>query len=89
MEPGAPAHVIARNTPWWTDEGGAADIIAAQTGADRATLMTTVVPQMTQRATGRLAEPQEVADAVALLCSPRSASTTGTQVVDLGFLKAS
>jgi NAD(P)-dependent dehydrogenase (short-subunit alcohol dehydrogenase family) len=43
-------------------------------------------PQLT---TGRLADPQEVADAVALLASPRSASTTGTElVVDSGFLKA-
>ena len=78
------------NTPWWTDEGGAADIIAAQTGADRATLMMTAAPQMMQLATGCLAEPQEIADAVVLLASPRSASTTGTQVVvDSGFLKAS
>ena len=78
------------NTPWWTDEGGAADIIAAQTGADRATLMTTVAPQMMQLATGRLAEAQEIADAVVLLASPRSGSTTGSEfVVDSGFLKAS
>jgi NAD(P)-dependent dehydrogenase (short-subunit alcohol dehydrogenase family) len=78
------------NTPWWTDAGGAADIIAARTGADRATLLTTVAPQMMQLATGRLAEPQEIADAVVLLASPRSASTTGSEVVvDSGFLKAS
>jgi len=78
------------DTPWWTEEGGAADIIAAQTGADRATLMTTVAPEMMQLVTGRLATPQEIADAVVLLASPRSASTTGTQVVvDSGFLKAS
>jgi NAD(P)-dependent dehydrogenase (short-subunit alcohol dehydrogenase family) len=39
--------------------------------------------------TGRLVEPQEVADAVALLASPRSASITGTEIaVDGGFLKA-
>ena len=78
------------DTPWWTAAGGAADIIAAQTGADRATLMTTVAPEMMQLVTGRLATPQEIADAVVLLASPRSASTTGTQVVvDSGFLKAS
>ena len=29
-------------TPWWTDEGGAADVLAAQTGADRDSVMTTV-----------------------------------------------
>ncbi len=78
------------NTPWWTEEGGAADIIAAQTGADRAALMTTVAPQMMRLATGRLAEAQEIADAVVLLASPRSGSTTGSEfVVDSGFLKAS
>lgn len=52
--------------------------------------MTTVAPEMMQLVTGRLATPQEIADAVVLLASPRSASTTGTQVVvDSGFLKAS
>jgi NAD(P)-dependent dehydrogenase (short-subunit alcohol dehydrogenase family) len=76
-------------TPWWTDEGGAADILAAQTGADRESVMTRVVPEMMQLATGRLAEPQEIADAVVLLASPRSASTTGTEfVVDSGWIKA-
>ena len=39
--------------------------------------------------TGRLADPREVADVIALLASPRSASTTGADfVVDGGFLKA-
>jgi NAD(P)-dependent dehydrogenase (short-subunit alcohol dehydrogenase family) len=76
-------------TPWWTDEGGAADILAAHTGADRESVMTRVVPKMMQLATGRLAEPQEIADAVVLLASPRSASTTGTEfVVDSGWIKA-
>jgi NAD(P)-dependent dehydrogenase (short-subunit alcohol dehydrogenase family) len=76
-------------TPWWTDEGGAADILAEQTGADRESVMGSVAPEMMQLTTGRLAEPQEIADAVALLASPRSASTTGTEVVvDSGMLKA-
>ena len=77
------------NTPWWTDAGGAVDIIAAQTGADRESVLTTVAPEMMNLATGRVAEPQEIADAVAFLASPRSASTTGTElVVDSGLLKA-
>lgn len=77
------------NTPWWTEEGGAADIIAAATGTDRATLMTVEAPAMMALVTGRLAEPQEIADAVVLLASPRSGSTTGSEVVvDSGFLKA-
>jgi NAD(P)-dependent dehydrogenase (short-subunit alcohol dehydrogenase family) len=54
-------------TPWWTEAGGAADILAAQMGT---------------------AEPAEIAAAVAFLASPRSASTTGTElVVDGGMLK--
>jgi NAD(P)-dependent dehydrogenase (short-subunit alcohol dehydrogenase family) len=76
-------------TPWWTDEGGAADVFATATGADRDSLLTAVVPELMQLTTGRLAEPEEIADAVAFLASPRSASTTGTElVVDSGMLKA-
>jgi NAD(P)-dependent dehydrogenase (short-subunit alcohol dehydrogenase family) len=76
-------------TPWWTDEGGAADVIAGQVGADRDAVLDRVAPQMMNLATGRLVDPQEVADVVALLVSPRSASTTGADVaVDAGFIKA-
>ena len=75
-------------TAWWTEDGGAADIIAAQAGADRDTVLDSVAPEMMRLTTGRLVDPQEVADAVALLASPRSASTTGTDVVvDAGALK--
>ncbi|TDQ46094.1 SDR family oxidoreductase [Actinorugispora endophytica] len=75
-------------TPWWTDEGGAADILAAQTGADRQAVLDKVAPEMMGLTTGRLVDPQEVADVVVLLASPRSGSTTGTDVVvDGGFLK--
>jgi NAD(P)-dependent dehydrogenase (short-subunit alcohol dehydrogenase family) len=75
-------------TPWWTDEGGAADIIAAHTGTHRESVLTSLAPEMMQLATGRLAEPQEIADAVVLLASPRSGSTTGAEiVVDSGFIK--
>jgi NAD(P)-dependent dehydrogenase (short-subunit alcohol dehydrogenase family) len=77
-------------TPWWTDEGGAADILAAQVGSDRDSVISTIAPEMMQLATGRLAEPQEIADAVVLLASPRSGSTTGAEfVVDSGWMKAS
>ncbi|MFC4564345.1 SDR family NAD(P)-dependent oxidoreductase [Nocardiopsis mangrovi] len=75
-------------TAWWTEEGGAADIIAAGVGADRDAVMDTVAPEMMKLAIGRLVTPQEVADMIALLASPRSASTTGADyVVDAGFLK--
>jgi NAD(P)-dependent dehydrogenase (short-subunit alcohol dehydrogenase family) len=76
-------------TAWWTDEGGAADIIAAQAGTDRDSVMDSVAPGMMNLTTGRLADPQEIADVVALLVSPRSANTTGSDfVVDSGFLKS-
>jgi len=75
-------------TPWWTDAGGAADIIAAKAGTDRDSVLTSVGPEMMGLATGRLVDPQEIADVVALLVSPRSASTTGSEfAVDAGFLK--
>jgi NAD(P)-dependent dehydrogenase (short-subunit alcohol dehydrogenase family) len=75
-------------TPWWTDEGGAADILADVTGSDRDGVLTTVAPEMMQLTTGRLAEPQEIADTVAFLASPHAASTTGTEVVvDSGMMK--
>jgi NAD(P)-dependent dehydrogenase (short-subunit alcohol dehydrogenase family) len=32
-------------TPWWTDEGGAADIMAAQVGTDRESVINTVAPE--------------------------------------------
>ncbi len=76
-------------TPWWTDPGGVADLIAAQAGTDRDGALATVVPQAMGLTTGSLADAQHVADAVALLASPRSASTTGADLaVDSGFLKA-
>jgi NAD(P)-dependent dehydrogenase (short-subunit alcohol dehydrogenase family) len=75
-------------TPWWTDDGGAADVFAAQAGTDRETVLTTVAPQAMGLLTGRLADPQGIAGVVALLASPRSASTTGAEyVVDGGMLK--
>jgi len=77
-------------TPWWTDEGGAADVFAAHVGSDRDSVMSTLAPEMMQLTTGRLLEPQEIADAVVYLASPRSASTNGTElIVDGGMLKTS
>jgi NAD(P)-dependent dehydrogenase (short-subunit alcohol dehydrogenase family) len=76
-------------TPWWTDEGGVGDMIAAQAGTDRETALATLAPEMMGLSISRLADPQHVADAVALLVSPRSASTTGADLaVDAGHLKA-
>jgi NAD(P)-dependent dehydrogenase (short-subunit alcohol dehydrogenase family) len=76
-------------TPWWTEEGGAADILAAAFGTDRESVLERVAPEAMAVKTGRLLDPQEIADVIALLASPRSASTTGTDVlVDGGFHKA-
>ncbi|WP_119726464.1 SDR family NAD(P)-dependent oxidoreductase [Thermomonospora amylolytica] len=76
-------------TPWWTDPGGVADIIAERAGTDRDTVMDSAVPQMMGLTIGRLVDPQEVADAVVLLASPRSAGTMGADVVvDGGMLKS-
>jgi len=76
-------------TPWWTDAGGAADIFAAATGTDRDHVLDSGAPEMMQLVTGRLIEPEEIADVVLLLASPRSASTIGAEfVVDGGMLKA-
>ncbi|ADD41235.1 SDR family NAD(P)-dependent oxidoreductase [Stackebrandtia nassauensis] len=75
-------------TDWWTKDGGAADIIAASAGIDRDAVMDSAAPEMMRLTTGRLIDPQEVADAVALLVSPRSGSTTGAEyIVDAGALK--
>ena len=75
-------------TPWWTDEGGVADMIASQAGTDKDSVINNLVPDMMKLTTGRFVDPQEIADAVALLASPRSANTTGADfVIDSGFLK--
>ncbi len=76
-------------TPWWTKEGGAADVLAQATGSDRDTVLDTSAAEMMNLTTGRLIDPQEVADVIVLLASPRSASTTGSDVVvDAGLRKA-
>ena len=65
-------------TPWWTREGGATS----------EAVLTQVGPELMSISVGRLADPQEIADAVAYLVSPRAGSTTGADlVVDGGLLK--
>jgi NAD(P)-dependent dehydrogenase (short-subunit alcohol dehydrogenase family) len=76
-------------TEWWTKEGGAADVLARATGSDRDTVLDTSAAEMMQLTTGRLIDPQEIADVIVLLASPRSGSTTGSDViVDGGLRKA-
>ena len=69
--------------------GGAADVLAAATGTDRETVLEKSAAEMMQLTTGRLIDPQEIADQIVLLASPRSGSTTGSDViVDAGLRKA-
>ncbi|NRQ31413.1 SDR family oxidoreductase [Nonomuraea sp. NN258] len=75
-------------TDWWTKQGGAAGVIAGMAGADKDGVINEVAPQMMRLVTGRLVHPKEIADAIALLVSPRSGSTTGADfAIDGGFLK--
>ncbi|MEV0381873.1 SDR family oxidoreductase [Nonomuraea sp. NPDC050643] len=75
-------------TDWWTKPGGAAEVFATLAGSDRDSVISEVAPAMMKLATGRLVRPQEVADAIVLLASPRSGSTTGAEfVIDGGQLK--
>ncbi|SDL57324.1 SDR family NAD(P)-dependent oxidoreductase [Nonomuraea jiangxiensis] len=75
-------------TDWWTRPGGAAEVMGAMVGATKEDVVTKVAPEMLRMVTGRLVDPQEIADAVALLASPRSGSTTGAElVIDGGQLK--
>jgi NAD(P)-dependent dehydrogenase (short-subunit alcohol dehydrogenase family) len=76
-------------TPWWTDAGGAGDIVGGWTDSDRDNVIATLAPEQMHLTTGRFVDPQEIADAVAFLASPRSAATIGAElVVDGGMLKA-
>jgi len=75
-------------TPWWTREGGAAERFGTMVGASSEAVLTKVGPELMSISVGRLADPQEIADAVAYLVSPRAGSTTGADlVVDGGLLK--
>ena len=75
-------------TPLWHVEGGMAEFIAGQAGVDQGAVMSAVLPEVMGLSTGRVAEAGEVAWLVALLASPLSASTTGSDfVIDSGALK--
>ena len=63
-------------TPWWTDDGGAADVFAAASARPRRRAER-VAPEMMELKTGRLVDPAGDRRRDALLASPRSASTTG------------
>jgi NAD(P)-dependent dehydrogenase (short-subunit alcohol dehydrogenase family) len=75
-------------TNWWTKDGGAADVVAERLGLAPEQVVGEKAAELMALSTGRLADPREIADVVALLASPRSASTNGSEfVVDSGMLK--
>lgn len=75
-------------TPFWTAPGGFADVAAAGTGKSAKETLDEVVPQQMGISTGRITEPQEVAELSAFLASPRAANITGAEfVIDGGQIK--
>lgn len=75
-------------TPWWTDPGGAADVLAGVTGIDRDTVLDSAAPELMNLTIGRLVEPGEIAAQIVLLVSPRAGGTVGADVlVDAGQVK--
>lgn len=76
-------------TPLWTEPGGFAHRLAAQAGTTAEDLMDRVLPESMAISLGRVAEPEEVADLVLFLCSPRSSYVTGAEyVIGGGMLKS-
>ena len=56
----------------WTDPGGFAHIIGEQAGISADEVMDRMLPESMNISLGRVAEPEEIADLVLFLCSPRS-----------------
>jgi NAD(P)-dependent dehydrogenase (short-subunit alcohol dehydrogenase family) len=75
-------------TPLWTDPGGFAHLFAEQAATSVDDVMDRVLPESMAISLGRVAEPEEIADLVLFLCSPRSGYVTGTDhVIGGGMLK--
>ncbi|BDH12373.1 oxidoreductase [Streptomyces hygroscopicus] len=75
-------------TPFWTAPGAFADTVAASAGGTAQEALDQVVPQQMGISTGRITEPQEVANLVAFLASPRAGNITGAEfVIDGGQIK--
>jgi len=64
----------AVSSPLWTGDGGLADQAAQAKGTTRDEAL---AAQAAKIPLGRMAEPEELAAVIALLCSPRSSAVTG------------
>ncbi|MFI6769262.1 oxidoreductase [Streptomyces sp. NPDC050355] len=75
-------------TPFWTAPGGFADSVAADAGSTAQEAWDETVPRQMGISTGRISEPQEVADLAVFLASPRAGNITGAEfVIDGGQIK--
>jgi len=75
-------------TPFWTDPGGFADVVAAGSGTTAQAALDQVVPRNMGISSGRITEPHEVAELAIFLASPRAANITGAEfVIDGGQIK--
>ncbi|MER5185352.1 oxidoreductase [Streptomyces sp. NPDC002896] len=75
-------------TPFWTAPGGFADSVAADAGTTAQEALDEIVPQQMGISTGRISEPQEVADLAVFLASGRAGNITGAEfVIDGGQIK--
>ncbi|MFE4977508.1 oxidoreductase [Kitasatospora sp. NPDC056651] len=75
-------------TPFWTDPGGFAEAVATEAGGTAQQALDEEVPRQMGISTGRVTEPEEVADLVAFLVSRRAGNISGAEfVIDGGQVK--
>ncbi|MET8647178.1 oxidoreductase [Streptomyces sp. NPDC004675] len=75
-------------TPFWTAPGAFADATAAAAGTTAQEALDVVVPQSMGITSGRITEPQEVADLTLFLASPVTGNITGAEmIIDGGQIK--
>jgi NAD(P)-dependent dehydrogenase (short-subunit alcohol dehydrogenase family) len=75
-------------TDLWLGESGIAETVAKARGTDPCTARGSIVASVGGIATGRFTTPEEVANIVVLLASPRTANVTGVNyLIDGGLIK--